>query len=100
MKTEITSQENFTNISLDGRFDRTCSRDFREAILAAIQRNPTEIRIDLDIIEYMDSSALGMLLMAKEMAESVGKTVSLANAKGTVRKVLDFAKFKSFFEIV
>jgi len=100
MKAEVSSQSNHTGINLDGKFDRAATREFREALIEALRLERTELRIDLGGVDYIDSAALGMLLMAKEMAEAAGKTVTLANAKGMVAKVLDFAKFKSIFKIV
>ena len=44
--------------------------------------------------------ALGMLLMLRDKAKSSGKTVCLANARGSVRQVLDIANFGKLFPIV
>ena len=54
---------------------------------------------DLGNVAYLDSSALGMLLMLRDKAKSSGKTVCLANARG-VRQVLDIANFGKLFPIV
>jgi hypothetical protein len=40
-----------------------------------------------------------MLLMLREKAEAVNKTVSLANCRGSVRQVLDIANFGKLFPI-
>ena len=100
MKTEISERSDYTEIRLEGRFDHTVTREFRVAVTDALQHAPAELRVDLGAVDYLDSAALGMLLMAKEMAETASKTVSLANARGNVGKVLDFAKFKVIFKIV
>ena len=56
--------------------------------------------VDLGNVAYLDSSALGMLLMLRDKAKSSGKTVCLANARGSVRQVLDIANFGKLFPIV
>jgi len=53
--------------------------------------------IDLGGVDYLDSSALGMLLLLRERAESMGKTVSLTRMQGTVKQVLDVANFDKIF---
>ena len=100
MKTEISSQSSYTEIRLEGRFDHSSTREFRGAVMEAMRHGPAELRVDLAAVDYIDSAALGMLLMAKEMAETASKTVTLANAKDMVGKVLEFAKFKVIFKIV
>ncbi|MBI5921018.1 MAG: STAS domain-containing protein [Betaproteobacteria bacterium] len=56
-----------------------------------------EIKINLDGIEYIDSSALGLLLELRESARVTGKTVSLTGAYGIVRQTLKVANFDKLF---
>jgi len=87
-------------IRLTGRFDFGIHREFRDAVKRAVQ-NPAvrEIQIDLGAVDYVDSAALGMLLLALEGAKAEGKTVTLANARGTVKEVLEIANFAKIFVI-
>lgn len=91
---------NQVTIRLTGRFDFGIHREFREAVKCAMQ-NPSvrEIQIDLGAVDYMDSAALGMLLLSLENAKAVGKTITLANARGTVKEVLEIANFAKLFVI-
>ena len=100
MEISVTPYPDYTELRLAGRFDRTATREFRDALIEALRASPQELRIDLGAVEYIDSSALGLLLMAREMAEKSGKTVVLAKAKGVVRQALDLTRFGSLFKIV
>lgn len=85
-------------IRLTGRFDFGVHREFREAVKRALQ-NPAvrEIQIDLGAADYVDSAALGMLLLSLENAKAADKTVTLANnARGTVKGVLDLRTSRNF----
>lgn len=83
---------------LSGRFDFSAHREFRGVTEEHIKREgPQEIEVDLGQVEYMDSSALGMLLLLKEKAEGMKKTIILANCRGTVKKVLEVANFNKLF---
>jgi anti-anti-sigma factor len=86
-------------IRLQGRFTFVDHRDFRQAIKGQLEGKCTAIEIDFGRVEYMDSAALGMLLLAKEGAAAVGKTVSLINCRGDVQQVLDVANFQKLFTI-
>lgn len=87
-------------LALHGRFDFHTHRDFRTACEQPLEdQNLREIVIDLGGVEYLDSSALGMLLLLRERAESVGKSVTLAKMQGTVKQVLDVANFDKIFSM-
>lgn len=58
-----------------------------------------QITIDFGGGEYIDSAALGMLLLARERAGEQGNTVVLANCRGPVKAVLDIANFQRLFAI-
>ena len=87
-------------ISVSGRFDFSAHREFRNACGAALRSNDvSEIEVDFGNVEYLDSSALGMLLMLKEQATAARKGVALSNCRGTVKRVLDIANFAKLFAI-
>lgn len=58
-----------------------------------------EIVVDLRNMRYIDSVALGMLLMRSNAAAAKGKHIALANARGTVRDIFDIAHFETLFEL-
>jgi anti-anti-sigma factor len=87
-------------IRLEGRFDFNTHREFRDTSDGAVKTEGTqEIQVDLGGVDYLDSSALGMLLMLRDRARNASKSVSLANCRGSVRQVLDIANFGKLFPI-
>lgn len=100
MHTNVTSAEGCAVIRLDGRFDFSAHREFRDAVNQAMQAgNVRQIRVDLGEVVYLDSSALGMLLMLRDKARTANREVSLSNCKGSVKQVLDIANFGKLFSI-
>jgi anti-anti-sigma factor len=88
-------------LNLTGRFDFHSHRDFRNAyekVLDEVQAR--EIEVNFASVDYLDSSALGMLLLLKEKADAAGKSVTLASPKGAVKQVLDIANFGKLFKIL
>jgi anti-anti-sigma factor len=89
---------NVARLSLSGRFDFHSHRDFRTAYENALGNAAVrEIDLNFGSVDYLDSSALGMLLLLREKAETSGKKVILSNVRGTVRQVLDIANFGKLF---
>jgi len=88
-------------VSLEGRFDFGSHREFRGSCNSSLAATDVrELELDLGGVEYLDSSALGMLLLLKEHADEVSKRVVLRNCRGTVKQVLDIANFDKIFNIV
>jgi len=83
-------------IHVEGRFDFNCHQQFRRAYEGAATP-PTEYVVDLRGTEYIDSAALGMLLVLRESAGNA--TVRIANSRPAVRKILQIANFNTLFAI-
>ena len=93
-------KDNRAVLILTGRFDFHSHRDFRGAYEQAMDKPEVrEIEINFSAVDYLDSSALGMLLLLREKAEAAGKTVVLGQLQGTVKQVLQIANFGKLFKI-
>lgn len=88
-------------IRLSGRFDFNAHRNFREAVDKALALPETSaIGVDLAEVSYLDSSALGMLLMLRDKARAGNHAINLLRATGSVKQVLEIANFSKLFTIV
>ncbi len=98
INTTLNSGEKQITISVSGRFDFSQHQDFR----AAFDPVPEEIKkfvIDLRTTEYIDSSALGMLLILRDKVESRTGTIEITNANSSVKNILEIAKFNTLFSV-
>jgi anti-anti-sigma factor len=87
-------------IRLTGRFDFSRHREFKNCYEAALkQPSLRRIHVDLNGVDYLDSSALGMLLLLKERADGRALPVSLLNCRGIVKEILDVANFGTMFSL-
>ncbi len=85
-------------LKVGGKFDFSMHNDFRKAYKdESISSGNYEI--DLSGTDYLDSSALGMLLLLKEFAESQSSKVIIKNVAPEVRQILDIASFDKLFTI-
>jgi anti-anti-sigma factor len=100
MQTSVSNRDGKTVIVLQGRFDFNSHREFREAVDQAVKEAAREVHVDLGGVDYLDSSALGMLLMLRDKAKGAGKEVALANVRGSVKQVIDIANFGKLFALV
>ena len=86
-----------TVIPMTGRFTFSDYAAFRKAIDTALAAKPNRVTLDMAGLEFIDSAALGMLLLAKDEAEKINAVVDIKNAGGQVIRVLEVARFKQLF---
>ena len=93
------SEENgILTIQIEGRFDFSIHQDFRNAYESASDV-VSKYNIDLRTSTYLDSSALGMLLLLREFAGAEQSEVSISNASEDIRKILTISNFDQLFNI-
>ena len=85
-------------ISVAGKFDFQLYDEFR-ASYADTAGSGIEYVVDLSATEYLDSSALGMLLLLREHAGGEGSSIEITQASPEVRKILDVANFGKLFRL-
>ena len=95
----LTEDDKKLTLAIKGRFDFVQHQDFRSAYEQQDSK-PDQFVVDLKDTTYVDSSALGMLLMLRDKAKASGRAVTLANCRGAVKQVLDIANFGKLFAIV
>lgn len=54
---------------------------------------------DLSGVDFIDSAGIGMLLIAKDRADKLGASVTLANAPEAARRIIDVARLDKVFNI-
>lgn len=87
-------------LRVTGRFDFKMQREFRNAYDPLLQDNAIRtVKVNLSGTEYLDSSALGMLMLLHERCQGAGKAVILAGASETVLRVVKIANFDKLFRI-
>ena len=101
MQQVLRTEDGRAIVRLTGRFEFSMHREFREAMDTVLQdKDIDSVVIDLAGVDYLDSSALGMLLMLRDRANTARKTLSLANPRGMVKQALEIARFDKLFSIV
>lgn len=85
-------------IKIAGRFDFGEHQAFKAACDSCTAAQ--KYTLDLRAAEYVDSSALGMLLMLRDKVGGDKARVKILNASPDVKKVLTIAKFEKLFTII
>ena len=97
----VTSQlteDGVLTISITSRFDITTYKEFSDAYKDKLDSTSKWV-IDLAEVEYLDSSALGMLLMLRERSGGNSATIDIVNCSTAVQKILKTVNFDRLFNI-
>jgi anti-anti-sigma factor len=86
------------SIIIDGKFDFSLHKNFRDAYVD-FEGTQVAVILDLSKTTYMDSSALGMILLLKEHAEENSNKIIIQNPNETVNKILEIAQFHRLLTI-
>lgn len=86
-------------IMVAGRFDFSEHKAFRDAYQNATSPVSSYV-IDMSNTDYLDSSALGMLLMLREHAGGDASRITLEGCRPDVKQILEVSRFDSLFNIV
>ncbi len=98
IETRLDSATRTLKINISGRFDFGLHKDFRNASEQASSGVDTVI-VDMGRVDYMDSSALGMLLVLRDKVGENKSAVRIKNSKPEVKKILEIANFDKLFTL-
>jgi anti-anti-sigma factor len=101
MKITSTTAGNTAIIALSGQFDFNDLRTFKAAYEVALtQAGIDTLEIELSNLNYIDSTALGMLMLLRQRARAADKIVVLKHPNQVVREVLEIANLGNLFTII
>jgi len=85
-------------ILIQGRFDFSAHQEFRNTY-ERVNSTPQRYVVDLKDTTYLDSSALGMLLLLRDHAGGDSAQIRLLNCSPDVRKILAISNFEQLFKV-
>ena len=100
MNIQVEVRNHTARIMLEGRFTYTLRRKFIGAYVPLIKDSDVHsIEIEMNKVDYLDTSALGMLMLLSDRANVPHKPVTLLNPSDVVSQFLELANFSRFFMI-
>jgi anti-anti-sigma factor len=86
-------------IAIKGRFDFSSLQLFRNAY-EKTDIKPQAFIVDLKECDYLDSSALGMLLALRDYGGGDTADIKIINCTNDVRKILLITKLDELFDVI
>ena len=97
IRPKFIENEKKLTIELGDRFDFSCHGDFRDAYRSL---DPCQLEITIDFMktEYIDSAALGMLLVLRERAGGDHANIIIKSCQPSVQQIMDITRFDRLFK--
>jgi HptB-dependent secretion and biofilm anti anti-sigma factor len=86
-------------IKVGGRMTHKDHKAFRDILAKINEAKTATVVFDLSGVEFMDSSALGMLLIVRDAAVQQRRDVVLKGATGQVENLMKVAKLHKYFTV-
>jgi anti-anti-sigma factor len=96
---EISNDGATITIKVSGRFDFAVQNEFRDCYYNVGENKDASFVIDMANTNYMDSSALGMLLMMREYLGGNDASISITNCSSDIKNILTVANFQGLFNM-
>ncbi|HEY8085915.1 MAG TPA: STAS domain-containing protein [Methylophilaceae bacterium] len=100
---DISTEQSGSEItfSFNGRFDHHAQGDFTKNYEPALRdRRNKIIKLDMSRVEYVDYSALGLLLTLKEKAEAVNMEIVFGPCSKIAMKIFEATSFLKIFRFL
>lgn len=94
-----TANGDIMELSLKGRFTFADNKTFVGLLDNMANQNFSKVVIDLANVEFIDSAALGVLLLARDRCEKSSMILLLRNPTGQVKQMFKISKFNDLFQI-
>jgi len=99
MEHNILQQGDITVVRLTGEIDVTVAPELRNILKSKIDAGNVNIIVDLAEVDFIDSSGLGIFVVAYKSANAKGGNIKFANAKPQVLKVIELTRLDKHFEM-
>ena len=97
---KVTTISNTATIYLSGHFSFCAHREFKAAYRGQLNNSKIgSIVVNFAEVEYLDSSALGMLLVLRDNVRDADKALVLSGPSPIVARVFEIARFDNMFTI-
>ena len=97
MHFDIQEKEGISILFLTGEFDIFNSNQISETVEEALERFSGNLLLNMQDVEYMDSSALGALIASFKMAKQKGRRMAFSNVEGKLKEIFGFSNMDQVF---
>ena len=86
-------------VDVNGEMDLYNSYKLKELVMKMLEKNVKKFVINLEQVDYIDSSGIGALIFICSTIKKMNLKLSISNVHGSVKKVIELTKLMGYFHI-
>ena len=99
LELKVRKNEDIYIIEVDGEMDLYNSYKIKELVIKMIEKKIQKFIIDMDKVEYIDSSGIGALIYICSTVKKLKYKLFIVNIHGSVKKVIELTKLIGYLPI-
>jgi anti-sigma B factor antagonist len=99
MELRIRKSEEIYVIDVQGELDLYNAYKLKELLTTMLEKKIERFIINLDEVEYIDSSGIGALIYISSTVKKSNLKLAITNIHGSVQKVMELTKLIGYFPI-
>lgn len=99
MEHSIIANGDLLELSVSGKFTFADNKVFGIILDDIVKKAYKKVVVDLSSVEFIDSAALGILLLTRDKCKKVSANLVLKNPQGQVRQMFEISRFNELFTI-
>ena len=86
-------------LTIEGRLDASTASAFKSRIKTLVESGQVRFVVDTSLLQFLDSSGLGVLVSALRLAGQAGGDVKIARLSREMKSLLALTRLNKVFEI-
>jgi anti-sigma B factor antagonist len=99
MELRIRKNQEIYIIDVQGELDLYNSYKLKELLAKMLEKKIERFIINLDEVEYIDSSGIGALIYIFSTLKKLNHKLAITNIHGSVKRVIEMTKLMGFFPL-
>ncbi|MBI3394205.1 MAG: STAS domain-containing protein [Spirochaetia bacterium] len=100
MQLKTSVRPNVIILEITGRFDLEQGTAFQNTLKEILTGKPPQMAIDLEKVDYMDSSGIAELIKALNAVEGYGGKLMMVSIQPDILKTLTASRLDNYFKIM
>ena len=99
IESKLNNENDFWDISLKGELDVSTADKLKEYLHNLADEKILDIKINLDKLDYIDSTGLGVMIGVLKKLKTDNKEIHILNPKSNVKKIFTITGLDKIFKM-
>lgn len=99
ISSKLDSTNSFWNVLIDGELDVSTCDKVKEHLYSLLDKEVLDIKVNLENLEYIDSTGLGVLIGVLKKLKVNNKEIFILNPRNNVNKIFTITGLDKIFKM-